>query len=167
MRIAICDDERYWVDTLHKMVTQWALERSTLVDIEIYSMGSQLEEDLLLKHAHFDVIFLDIEFHEENNGIDISKSIRRMGNNVQIIFVSAYALKASEGYYVDALGFLVKPYEYKNVAHFLDAASKKLAPKSVKFIEVFDKHRVFLTCPRKHGQKEVEIYSDLGRNKVS
>ncbi len=75
-----------------------------------------------------DLIFLDIQM-PELTGLDLSKKIPPM---TKIIFTTAFDKYALEGYKVNAVGYLLKPFSY---VEFLEAAEKvqKLSQSSVNF----------------------------------
>ena len=79
-----------------------------------------------LKAVHsqkIDVIFLDIQM-PDLNGIELARVIdNSKSNKPRIIFTTAYNQFALEGYKVDALGYLLKPFNYEE---FLHAATKAL-----------------------------------------
>ncbi len=76
-------------------------------------------------HEHqADVIFLDIQM-PDLNGIELARVIdSREHPKPRIIFTTAYNHFALEGYRVDALDYLLKPFNYEE---FLHAANKALA----------------------------------------
>lgn len=75
-----------------------------------------------------DLIFLDIQM-PELTGLDLSKKIPP---TTKIIFTTAFDKYALEGYKVNAVGYLLKPFSY---VEFLEAAEKvqKLSQSSVNF----------------------------------
>lgn len=71
-----------------------------------------------------DVIFLDIQM-PDLNGIELARVLdSRKNPKPRIIFTTAYNQFALEGYRVDALDYLLKPFNYEE---FLHAANKALA----------------------------------------
>ena len=82
-------------------------------------------EALKAIHAQkIDVVFLDIQM-PDLNGIELARVIdNSKGNKPRIIFTTAYNQFALEGYRVDALDYLLKPFNYEE---FLHAATKALA----------------------------------------
>src|ERR1700757_489365 len=79
-----------------------------------------------LKAVHsqkVDVIFLDIQM-PDLNGIELARVLdNSKGDKPRIIFTTAYNQFALEGYKVDALDYLLKPFNYEE---FLHAATKAL-----------------------------------------
>ena len=80
-----------------------------------------------LKAVHsqkVDVLFLDIQM-PDLNGIELARVLdNSKTNKPRIIFTTAYNQFALEGYRVDALDYLLKPFNYEE---FLHAAHKALA----------------------------------------
>jgi len=75
-------------------------------------------------HAQkIDVLFLDIQM-PDLNGIELARVLdNSKSNKPRIIFTTAYNQFALEGYKVDALDYLLKPFNYEE---FLHAATKAL-----------------------------------------
>lgn len=77
-----------------------------------------------LQDNKIDLIFLDIQM-PNLNGIELARVLDGRGaNKPRIIFTTAYNQFALEGYRVDALDYLLKPFNYEE---FLHAANKALA----------------------------------------
>jgi two-component system response regulator LytT len=86
---------------------------------------SSAVEALRAIHAQkIDVLFLDIQM-PDLNGIELARVLdNSKTNKPRIIFTTAYNQFALEGYRVDALDYLLKPFNYEE---FLHAANKALA----------------------------------------
>jgi len=120
MKIAVCEDEKYWIDSLLASISQWAKVRNIEPEYCKFSSPQALFE-FLLDDSGLDVIFLDISFGEEViDGMNAAKHIRKMGNKIPIIFVTVDAVRAADGYLVEAMGFLSKPIDEKRLTLFLD-----------------------------------------------
>lgn len=80
-------------------------------------------EALKAIHAQkIDLIFLDIQM-PDLNGIELARVLDKGPDKPRIIFTTAYNQFALEGYKVDALDYLLKPFNYEE---FLRAAQKAL-----------------------------------------
>jgi two-component system response regulator LytT len=76
-----------------------------------------------LQDQKVDLIFLDIQM-PNLNGMELARVLdSRGGNKPRIIFTTAYNQFAIEGYRVDALDYLLKPFNYEE---FLHASNKAL-----------------------------------------
>lgn len=79
-----------------------------------------------LKAIHeqqIDVVFLDIQM-PDLNGIELARLLDTATSRPRVIFTTAYNHFAIEGFRVDALDYLLKPFSYEE---FLRAAQKALS----------------------------------------
>jgi two-component system, LytTR family, response regulator LytT len=60
----------------------------------------------------FDIIFMDIDFNHNSEGFAAIEQIRKIDNDVAVIFVTNMAKFAVKGYEVSAFDFIVKPIIY-------------------------------------------------------
>jgi len=79
--------------------------------------SSSFQAMIVMAQGPVDLIFLDIQM-PGLSGIEFSKA---MQNRTRIIFTTAYDQYALEGFKVDALDYLLKPFSY---TEFLKAANK-------------------------------------------
>lgn len=86
--------------------------------ISLRCFTSPIEGMACVKETMPHVVFLDIELHT-HSGIDLARS---MPSGTCIIFVTAYAHYALEGFNVDAVDFLHKPVFYPRFAHAMEKA---------------------------------------------
>ncbi|WP_370539729.1 LytR/AlgR family response regulator transcription factor [Algoriphagus sp. Y33] len=73
--------------------------------------------DFLHSDPKVDILFLDIQM-PELTGIDLSKTLPE---NIWIVFTTAFEQYALEGYKVNAVDYLLKPFNY---SEFLNAVTK-------------------------------------------
>jgi DNA-binding LytR/AlgR family response regulator len=107
----IVDDEPLALDLLEKYT-----RKTPFLDLTM-RCSSAVEAMGILNEKKIDLIFLDIQMPEVS-GIDFSKMI---GNEIKIVFTTAFSEYAIEGYKVNALDYLLKPFNYEE---FLRAANK-------------------------------------------
>ncbi|GHC51192.1 LytR/AlgR family response regulator transcription factor [Ulvibacter litoralis] len=79
--------------------------------------SSAIEAMEFLKEQPVDLLFLDIQM-PDLTGIEFSKMLPK---NTRVIFTTAFDQYALEGFKVEALDYLLKPFDY---AEFLAAANK-------------------------------------------
>lgn len=85
--------------------------------------SSAVEALVGLQDQKVDLIFLDIQM-PNLNGMELARVLDSRGaNKPRIIFTTAYNQFAIEGYRVDALDYLLKPFNYEE---FLHASNKAL-----------------------------------------
>jgi DNA-binding LytR/AlgR family response regulator len=90
-------------------------------------LSSAVEALKVLNDEDIDLLFLDIQM-PNLNGIELARVLDGRVNKPRIIFTTAYNQFALEGYKVDALDYLLKPFNYEE---FLRAAQKALKYKEL------------------------------------
>lgn len=107
----IVDDEPLALDLLERYAI-----RTPFLDCR-HKCSNAIEALEILDKQTIDLIFLDIQM-PELNGIEFSHVIEK---NTKIIFTTAFNKYAIDGFKVNALDFLLKPFNYEE---FLKAANK-------------------------------------------
>ena len=83
IKIAICDDEKYFVDTVEKMLKIYAEKNGKDFCIKKYTKPLQLMESL---KEEFQIFFLDIEM-PAMDGMELVDIIRRHDEKSIILYV--------------------------------------------------------------------------------
>lgn len=86
IKIAICDDEKIFIDMLHSNLQD--IFSNMPVDVEFSTFSSPTTLLRTYKTKHFDAIFLDIDM-PNTSGFSVAKSIREISLNTLIIFVTS------------------------------------------------------------------------------
>jgi DNA-binding LytR/AlgR family response regulator len=107
----IVDDEPLALDLVEGYVL-----KTPFLDLKGKCLNA-FEAMKILVEQKVDLIFLDIQM-PDMNGIDFSKTLAR---DTKVIFTTAFRDYAFDGFKVDAIDFLLKPFNY---AEFLKAANK-------------------------------------------
>ena len=111
MKIAIVDDNindrNILTNEINKKVEQLA---QLHVEIVQFENGEKFLEYMKNTEQSFDVIFMDI-YMGKMTGIDTSRQIRKLDDDVKIIFTTTSNEFASESYEVKAHDYLIKPYD--------------------------------------------------------
>lgn len=115
MWIAVCDDDRTFLEQLSGALQRWS--DGTEHRINVFTDGDALIQ------AHmadpFDVILLDMVM-PLLTGIDAAKEIRQMDKAVKIVFITSSAEFALESYAVKASNYLLKPLNEKKLIACMD-----------------------------------------------
>ena len=88
-----------------------------------YDSGVEALQGLHELAERVDVVFLDIQM-QELTGLEMARVLGQQAAPPRIIFTTAFPQYALEGYKVDALDYLVKPFNYEE---FMRAANKARA----------------------------------------
>lgn len=111
MRCIAIDDEPLALQLIVQYVS-----RSPFLSME-RTFTDPAEGKEWLEKNEVDLLFLDIQMHDIN-GLQFYKSLQ---NKPLVIFTTAYSEYAVDGFNVEAVDYLLKPFEYDR---FLKAASK-------------------------------------------
>ena len=126
MKVLICEDQEESRKAAAEHVRKWA-EANGYSDVQITAFPSP--SALLNQWASglkADLLFLDIEFEEEMDGIALAREIRKTDENVPIVFITNYESYWRDGYEVNALRYLNKPVAYEKIAPCLDIARRRM-----------------------------------------
>ena len=119
--VAICDDNIQFCDQLKTMVETYLKHMGIAHEISVYHSIRNIRYDLSEK-VMFDVLFLDIEFSEEEDGVALGSYLRETLENdyTQVVFVSGKEGYAMQLFDIRPLNFLIKPVEEKKIVKILD-----------------------------------------------
>lgn len=117
MKIAICDDERVWIDSVMTVLEDYSIERKIDIDYEAFDSYLKLEP----KTEEFDVFIMDYQT-PEIDGLSFAKQLReKYGDKKTIIFLTSYQEIVYDTFAVRAHRFLVKPVDKTKFFEAMDA----------------------------------------------
>lgn len=70
-----------------------------------------------------DTAFLEIQM-PEMDGLALARQLRKLDQNIRIIFVTAQPQYALDAFRLDAVGYVLKPYTHDDICRELDKASR-------------------------------------------
>lgn len=126
LRIAICDDEEYFLISERKLICEYMEKRSIEYQIDTFISGKELL-DMGDKALRYNIIFLDVNM-DEMDGIETAKRLRKFVKEVYLVFVTGFITYALEGYKVDAIRYILKDNDCleRTVTECLDAILIKM-----------------------------------------
>ena len=141
VHIVLCEDDPLYLRSIAEKIDQWS-QTQCHMDTRIKTFASS--EDLLKAwNVGFiaDIFFLDIQFQNEMDGMELAKTIRATDMNVPIVFITNSTAYIREGYTVCALRYLSKPISYEDIAPCLDIAYKQYTLSHNEFLILSDAGR--------------------------
>ncbi|MCH7413645.1 LytTR family DNA-binding domain-containing protein [Belliella sp. R4-6] len=110
------DDEPLALDLVEKFIKQ-----TSFLDLKA-TFDNAIEALTYINKNEIDLIFLDIQM-PDLSGMELARIIdgKKGENKPRIVFTTAYNQFAIEGYKVDALDYLLKPFSYED---FLKSTTK-------------------------------------------
>ena len=107
IKVAICDDDQLIAHRFESIICDTCQREGIKADTEVYYSGLSLEKAVLCGER-YDLMYLDIQM-EKGDGISTARNIRKMDENVIIIFVSSYDKYMMELFQLDVFAFIKKP----------------------------------------------------------
>lgn len=126
MQIAICDDEKTFINELVDLLVDYKKQHCVCIDIFEFSSG----EDLINSNDVFDMIFLDFQM-KGINGLETAKILRAKNITCSIVFVTNYPDFVFDSFEVNPYRFFKKPISFDKLNILLNkfiAEQKLLAP---------------------------------------
>ncbi len=120
MKVVVIDDE-----PLARMELSYLLEQTN--DVEQIWEGESIDDafQLILTHQP-DLLFLDIHLTDES-GLDLAKRLSKVPQAPLIVFATAYDNHAVEAFEVNALDYILKPFEQDRIQRTINKAKQTLS----------------------------------------
>lgn len=119
MKILIVDDEPLARNELQYLIHQ--INR----DHELDEADSVEETLTALLSETYDLLFLDINLINES-GLDLAKKINKMKSPPMIVFATAHDTFAVKAFELNALDYILKPFEYKRIEVAINKAEARI-----------------------------------------
>lgn len=122
LRVVIVDDEKYALQELKYLLNQYS-------DFEICGEADSGEECIKLVDEQMpDVVFLDIHLNDKN-GVDVAREITKKHRNIHIVFATAYDNYAVNAFNLDAVDYILKPFEDERIAETIKRLKSRVKPR--------------------------------------
>lgn len=118
----------------------------------VYSTTKPLEAIAYMEQHDFDLIFLDIQM-PQLTGIQLSKILRQ---DIKVIFTTAFPEFAVESYRLNAIDYLLKPFEFERFYQAVKKAEVTVGQAAVEEVKEY----VFVKTSSKNSFEKVRI-SDI------
>lgn len=128
-QIGLCDDEIYQIKVNSLFLKEIASKNQYDLEYHGFQSGKQLRS--YLESNYLDVLFLDIDLGEET-GIEIATWVSNNYPHIITVFVTGHREFAEEAFEVEALGYLVKPYDIKKMDNVMKKVMARLERKTMK-----------------------------------
>lgn len=118
LKIALCDDDQSQIDSLQAFLALYQTTRGLTFSITPFISG----EALLNSSEQFQIIFMDIYM----DGLSGTETIRRLGGDPQVVFITTSREHAIEAFGLGATHYLLKPLEQSAVWEAMDRCLSRL-----------------------------------------
>lgn len=119
-QIGICDDEEYQIKLNGLYLKELASKNKWSMEYHGFKKGSHVVN--YLKTKHLDILLLDIDLGEKDSGIALAAYLASKYPELVVVFVTGHREFTGEAFEVEAMGYLVKPYDIKKMESVLRRA---------------------------------------------
>ena len=155
MKIAICDDEKEYIEDVKRHLNQYAYEHGLSFDLSEFNSSAEI----LKSNKEFDIAFLDIEM-DGANGIEVGRELQKANPDTVLIYVTAYNHYLDDALDLGITRFFDKPIDSKRFYEGLERAISKVDNTEIKFyLKDESKGVVTLKC------KDIVFIEIQGRKK--
>ena len=130
VHIAIVEDDPGVRQQLTAYIGKYYEEDAGRYKLSVFTDGDEILEDF---RANYDLILLDIQM-KHLNGMETAQRIRRLDQDVYLVFVTNLANYAIKGYSVQAFDFVLKPINYVMLKQLLQRVDKLVSSRQQRYI---------------------------------
>lgn len=127
MKIAICDDDKAFVNEIDEYLKAYSRERGR--ELEIFTFSSS--DELLKSDIKFNIAILDVEM-PNCSGIELGKSLSEKNRHIVLMYITAYKKYLDEALNLNAARFFEKPIDLKRFYDGLDNIIKRIDNTTIK-----------------------------------
>lgn len=158
MKIAVVDDDVNYLNGIKDYIARFEKESGEQCSVFTFENGMDFITDYEPK---YDLIILDIKM-PFMNGMTVAEKLRKLDEDVALIFMTSMAQYAIRGYAVSALDFAVKPVAYSDFAAKMKKALNYVRSHSEKFIVVQSSAGML----KKIGTKKIKYVEVMGHSLI-
>lgn len=132
IRIGLVEDQEVYRQQLRGSLIKFQTEEGVSFQIEEFSDGHDFIERY---DSEFDILLMDIQMPLVD-GMSAIEEIRKRDAKVLVIFITCAAQYAIKGYHVNAMGYILKPFNYYSLSEYLKKAIKRLPSKEEFYLTI-------------------------------
>lgn len=117
MRVLICDDEVFAVESIKKIVFEYFSERNLIAEIVAETDSAKVLDD----KSYFDMAFLDVEM-PKHSGLEIAKCLLDVNPNTIVFIITSHQGYLDSAMDLRVFRFLPKPLDRERIFSGLDSA---------------------------------------------
>lgn len=105
MKIGIVEDEAVWRHKIQTIIEKYCRDKNISSQINSYNSGKDF-----MTNPEADLLFLDIELAEGEDGFEIAEQLMNLGNKCKVCFLTSHTELARFGYRVNAFRYIDKKH---------------------------------------------------------
>ena len=132
LNIAVVEDNDGFASTIKNYLERFAQENGEQIQQARFTDGYAIADGY---RGGFDIILMDIEMGLMN-GMEAAEEIRKVDDEVTIIFITNMAQYAIKGYAVQAMDYVLKPVSYPAFSEILKKAVRRIGGRQDLYVTV-------------------------------
>lgn len=132
IRVGIVEDQEEYRQQLLSYLQTFQEKEGVVFQIETFHDGYDFVERY---DSEFDLLLMDIHL-PLIDGMSAIEEIRKRDSDVFVIFITSTAQYAVKGYDVNAIGYILKPFNYYSLSEYLKKTIKRLKMKEDSFLRI-------------------------------
>lgn len=128
MNIAICDDEKIYIDNIIEHLDVFSTDNNIDFEKSIFTNA----ENMLSSDKKFDIAILDVEM-DNMNGIKLGEELRKRNPHIILIYVTAHKKYLDDALNLNAVRFFEKPLDSQRFYRGLRDAIKRIDNSTISF----------------------------------
>lgn len=128
MRIAICDDEKIYIDNIKRHLDYFSKDTNIPFDISVFSSGYYM----LKSEIRFDIAILDVEM-DGIDGLKLGEQLRKINPHIALMYVTAHKKYLDDALNLSAVRFFEKPLDSQRFYRGLNDAIKRIDNSTINF----------------------------------
>ncbi len=119
MKIAICDDNRTYVDEIKRITEEFLCTQVSDFEIDSYYDSQEIYES----NSVYDMAFLDIEM-PGYSGIEVAKKLQSLNSHIIIFIITSYNKYLDDAMDLNVFRYIQKPLDPQRIKSGLERALK-------------------------------------------
>lgn len=128
MKIAICDDDLNFTETVKEHLLFYSGEHNTDFEIHTFTNG----KDLINSEIKFNIAILDVEM-PGCDGIELGKILREKNRHIVLMYITSHKKYLDDALNLNAVRFFEKPLDLQRFYRGLGDAVKRIDNTSINF----------------------------------
>lgn len=125
--IAVVEDDDKDYENIQAILRRYEKENHVFFQVSRFISGEAFLDDY---HPQYQLVLLDVEL-PGINGITTAERLRKLDENVALIFTTHVASLAIEGYRFHAMDYMLKPIRYEDISIRMKKLLQKEKPKNI------------------------------------
>ncbi len=133
--IGICDDEPPSLNYTKRLVEAGLISTDFDAEIMITTTNQKAIYEKIA-NREIDILFLDINFTNDKNGIEFAKELRKVNKKFKLVFITSHFEYAMLAFSCKTFDYILKPIDIDKITYVLERLKDDLTSAHTRFIKL-------------------------------